>query len=75
MTKLNLDHGQNIKVIADTVDGEYADLIGKEIMVIEECETDEELQFFLCYVPGRERQDEYLGKDEVIVMGDDIEIA
>ncbi|GAB4074755.1 hypothetical protein GCM10028778_22580 [Barrientosiimonas marina] len=63
-----------VKVIKDTAEGEYADLIGEEITVVEELETDDPYVSMYLAVTNRMSPNPYLNDNEEIILEDDIKV-
>ena len=66
--------GSQVKIIADTCDGNYEDMIGKMVTVVEETEMDDNMMLYTV-LTGRKSNNTYLDNGEEIVYSGDVELV
>ncbi|MFS0672037.1 hypothetical protein [Ornithinibacillus sp. 179-J 7C1 HS] len=66
--------GGKIKIMADTCENLYQDLIGKTVTVVDMEVMDDNMFFYTVTGTGRKSKSPYLKGDEEIVFGRDVEI-
>lgn len=67
-----MEFGDRVKIVNDSVEGFYHDLINKTVTVVGEFETDTDERFFLVTGTGRPSNNPYLEHDEEVVYGKDL---
>ncbi|TFJ93640.1 hypothetical protein [Lentibacillus salicampi] len=72
-----VDFGDQVRVIKDSCEGTYEDLVGKTVTVVEVDETEEpEIPYtYLVTGTGRPTKSEYLEGDEEVVVCTDVEVV